>query len=291
MLALTDTTAAELFRPRTRIDADGTVEGYASLFGEIDSARDMVMPGAFRETLRLRGPRRIPMLFQHDPAEPVGVWLELREDHRGLYARGKLIPEVARARELYALVAAGAIDGLSIGFRTVKGRVDPRSRIRKLDQVELWEISIVTFPLLAGARVRAVKEAEVPSRPKLSSPLHPSAACGGGQGGGHAGARGAEMADGRAACPAESADRAGRNRRRAAPARGDPSCRCASAPPCATAARSHPRLDQRAGRAAFHQSLNSQPNEDHPWTWTSTTARRNPRPASPTATGSPPTTR
>src|SRR6478735_4889001 len=92
--------AADLFRPRTTIDSDGIVEGYASLFGEIDAARDMVMPGAFRDTLRLRGIRRIPMLFQHDPAEPVGVWLELTEDFRGLRARGKLIPDVARAREL-----------------------------------------------------------------------------------------------------------------------------------------------------------------------------------------------
>jgi HK97 family phage prohead protease len=99
------------------------------------------------------------MLFQHDPAEPVGIWLELREDQHGLFARGRLIPEVARGRELFALVKAGAIDGLSIGFRTVKGRVDPRSRIRKIDQIDLWEISIVTFPLLNGARVHAVKDA------------------------------------------------------------------------------------------------------------------------------------
>ena len=161
MLALPEITAAELFRPRTKIDADGTVEGYASLFGEIDQARDMVMPGAFAQTLKLRGPRRIPMLFQHDPAEPMGVWLELREDSRGLFARGKLIPEVLRSRELLALIKAGAIDGLSIGFKTVRGRVDPKSRIRKLDQVDLWEISIVTFPLLAGARVAAVKTAAV----------------------------------------------------------------------------------------------------------------------------------
>jgi HK97 family phage prohead protease len=164
---------ARLFRPRTTIDADGTVEGYASLFGEVDQARDMVMPGAFRETLRLRGIRRVPMLFQHDPAEPVGVWLELREDQRGLFARGRLIPEVARGRELYALLRAGAIDGLSIGFRTVKGRVDPRSRIRKLDQIDLWEISVVTFPLLAGARVQAVKDARgaAPAQPDPSDRL------------------------------------------------------------------------------------------------------------------------
>jgi len=158
---------AQLFRPRPRIEEDGTVEGYASLFGEIDAARDMVMPGAFARTLKCRGLRRIPMLFQHDPAEPVGVWLELTEDFRGLRARGKLIPDVTRARELLALLRAGAIDGLSIGFRTVKGRVDPASRVRKLIEVDLWEISIVTFPLPIGARVRA-KGASVSSLPKPS---------------------------------------------------------------------------------------------------------------------------
>lgn len=167
MLApLTEPTVASVFAPRTTIDADGTVEGYASLFGEIDQARDMVMRGAFAATLRQRSVHRIPMLFQHDPAEPVGVWLELREDHRGLYARGRLIPEVARGRELLSLLRAGAIDGLSIGFRTVQGRIDPKTRVRALHAVDLWEISIVTFPLLAGARVHAVKQAHSP--PKLS---------------------------------------------------------------------------------------------------------------------------
>jgi HK97 family phage prohead protease len=154
-----DPTIASVFAPRTRIEPDGTVEGYASLFGEIDQARDRVMRGAFAQTLRQRPVQRVPMLFQHDPAEPVGVWLELREDHRGLYARGRLIPEVARGRELLSLLRAGAIDGLSIGFRTAKARIDPRTRVRSLLAVDLWEISIVTFPLLAGARVRAVKHA------------------------------------------------------------------------------------------------------------------------------------
>jgi len=165
MLAPHEQLALKVFRPPTRIEPDGTVEGYASLFGELDAARDMVMPGAFARTLKSRGPRRVPMLFQHDPAEPVGVWLELTEDWRGLRARGRLIPDVTRARELIALVKAGAVDGLSIGFRTVKGRVDPVSRVRKIHELELWEISIVTFPLLAGARVRAVKEDRLPSRP------------------------------------------------------------------------------------------------------------------------------
>lgn len=158
MLAPPDAMRGAFARPPASIAPDGTVEGYASLFGELDQARDMVMPGAFEASLKRRGVRRVPMLFQHDPSEPIGVWLELREDLRGLYARGRLIPEVVRARELLALLSAGTADGLSIGFRTVKGRVDPKTRIRKLTEIDLWEISIVTFPLLPGARVRAVKE-------------------------------------------------------------------------------------------------------------------------------------
>ncbi|MBK5958702.1 peptidase U35 [Rhodoplanes elegans] len=160
----------DLVRPLATVEPDGTVEGYASLFGEIDQARDMVMPGAFAQTLRTRGLRRIPMLFQHDPAEPIGIWLDLTEDIRGLKARGKLIPDVARAREVLALVREGAVDGLSIGFRTVKGRIDPATRIRKLDVIDLWEISIVTFPLLSGARVRAVKTRAPTCRGR---PAHP----------------------------------------------------------------------------------------------------------------------
>ena len=157
-------TITEFTRPGASIAPDGTVEGYASLFGEIDQARDLVMPGAFAASLKTRGVRRIPMLFQHDPAEPIGVWLELREDFRGLYARGRLIPEVARGRELLALLKAGTADGLSIGFRTVRGRLDPRTRIRKLDAIDLWEISIVTFPLLPGARVRFKNSPFVPAQ-------------------------------------------------------------------------------------------------------------------------------
>src|SRR3954471_8021137 len=98
---------------RVTLSSDGAIEGYASLFGEVDQARDMVMPGAFTQTLKQRGLRKIPMLFQHDPSEPVGIWLELAEDFRGLRARGRLIPDVRRASELLALLKAGAIDGLS----------------------------------------------------------------------------------------------------------------------------------------------------------------------------------
>ena len=142
-----------------RVEPDGTFEGYASLFDREDLGHDIIAPGAFRDSLAKRGAAGIKLLFQHDPSEPIGIWLELREDHRGLFARGRLIPDVTRGRELLSLLRAGAIDGLSIGFRTAKARIDPRTRIRRIYAVDLWEISIVTFPMLTGARVRSVKRA------------------------------------------------------------------------------------------------------------------------------------
>ena len=138
-------------------EADGSFSGYASLFGETDLNRDVLLPGAFLKSIRERGAAGIRMLFQHDPAAPIGVWKEIREDARGLFVRGRLMPEVEKAREVLALMRAGAIDGLSIGFRTVRGRTDAKSGVRRLIEVDLWEISVVTFPMLPAARVSAVK--------------------------------------------------------------------------------------------------------------------------------------
>lgn len=139
------------------VDETGLFEGYASLFNREDLGRDIVMPGAFSESLRKRGPLRIKMLFQHDPAEPIGIWEHLAEDAKGLFARGRLLGEVARAREVLTLMKAGALDGLSIGFKTISARRDARSGVRRLDRVDLWEISVVTFPMLPEARIAAVK--------------------------------------------------------------------------------------------------------------------------------------
>jgi hypothetical protein len=139
------------------VAADGAFEGYASLFDREDLGRDMVARGAFRDSLASRGAQGVRMLFQHNPNEPIGVWDEIGEDQKGLYARGRLMPEVARAREVLALMRAGALDGLSIGFKTIRSRRDPRSGIRRLEKVDLWEISVVTFPMLPGARVSALK--------------------------------------------------------------------------------------------------------------------------------------
>lgn len=143
--------------PPARIRPDGLFEGYASLFGIADLGKDVVEPGAFRESLARRGPGGIKLLWQHDPAEPLGRWVALSEDARGLFVRGQLSLTVSRAREIHALMREGAIDGLSIGFRSEKARTEPRSGLRRLERIDLWEISIVTFPMLPQARVSAVK--------------------------------------------------------------------------------------------------------------------------------------
>ena len=145
------------------ITQEGSFEGYASLFGQKDMGGDTVLRGAFTRSLAKRGAGGIRMLFQHDPAEPVGVWREIREDHRGLYVRGQLLPEVARSREILSLMREGALDGLSIGFRTIRGKSDKRGGVRRLLEVDLWEISIVTFPMLPQARITNVKAGNLPT--------------------------------------------------------------------------------------------------------------------------------
>jgi uncharacterized protein len=132
---------------------DGAFEGYASLFGQPDLGRDVVMPGAFAASLARRGPRGVRMLWQHDPGEPIGLWLELAEDARGLRVRGRLNLGVRRARDVHALMREGALDGLSIGFRVERAAPDRVSGLRRLERLDLWEVSLVTFPMLPGARV------------------------------------------------------------------------------------------------------------------------------------------
>ena len=140
------------------------IAGHASLFGAADLSRDVVEAGAFAAALAKRGAGGIRMLFQHDPARPVGVWESLREDARGLAVRGRLT--AGASGELAALIADGAIDGLSIGFRTVKARTDPRTRLRHILEADLWEISIVTFPMLPGARLSALPREGPPASAK-----------------------------------------------------------------------------------------------------------------------------
>jgi HK97 family phage prohead protease len=139
------------------VDRAGVFEGYASVFNRQDLGRDVVLPGAFRESLRTRGASGVRMLFQHDPNEPIGVWEKIHEDARGLFVRGRIMTEVIKGREVLALMRAGALDGLSIGFRAEQGVRSKQTGVRRLRKIDLWEISIVTFPMLPDARVSSVK--------------------------------------------------------------------------------------------------------------------------------------
>ncbi|MDR6757210.1 HK97 family phage prohead protease [Mycoplana sp. BE70] len=141
------------------VTGDGVFSGYASLFDEVDLGKDAIQPGAFAKSLERRGPAGVRMLFQHDPAEPLGRWRTIREDGRGLYVEGVLSPGVARAREVHQLMKSGALDGLSIGFQTVRSKTDRSTGVRRILEADLWEISIVTFPMLPSARVSNVKHA------------------------------------------------------------------------------------------------------------------------------------
>ena len=151
---------SRLGQPLCACSGSGVFVGYASLFGRRDQAGDIVMPGAFTQTLKRRGPAEVRMLFQHDAGEPVGSWLDMRETDKGLHVTGRLERKVQRGRELFSLLESRGLDGLSIGFRTVRARRDRALAARLITEIDLWEISLVTFPMLAGARVFHVKAAE-----------------------------------------------------------------------------------------------------------------------------------
>lgn len=140
-------------------DEDGVFEGYASVFGIVDQGMDVVERGAFTKSLSQRKPK---MLWQHDTEKVIGVWDEVREDERGLYVKGRLLRDIEKGREAMALLRAGAIDSMSIGYRTVESIPEANGRVRKLTEVDLFEVSLVTFPMLPDAKVTAVKSIETP---------------------------------------------------------------------------------------------------------------------------------
>lgn len=142
---------------------EGIIEGFGSVFGQEDSYGDVVVPGAFAASLaEHRAAKTMPaMLWQHRQDQPIGVWEEMEEDQRGLRVKGRLAMDVAAAREAYALVKVGAISGLSIGFMTKDDDYDPKTNIRTVRAVDLWEVSLVTFPAAKSARVTRIKAAAV----------------------------------------------------------------------------------------------------------------------------------
>jgi HK97 family phage prohead protease len=138
---------------------DGVFSGYASVFGAIDQQNEIVAAGAFSRTLRLAAQQnRAPaMLWMHDPTAPIGLWQLIREDANGLAVEGRLALRTQKGADAYELLKMGAITGLSIGYRVVASRVDAKRKARILTDVDLFEISLVTFPANEAARVSEVK--------------------------------------------------------------------------------------------------------------------------------------
>ncbi len=139
------------------LSEDGTFEGYGSIFGNVDSYGEIVEPGAFSKSLSRHSKEKSKplMLWQHNTDEPIGVWEDLHEDEKGLRGTGRLLTGIRRADEAYIMLKAGAVQGLSIGYREV--RAEPDGTLRRLKELDLREISIVSFPANRAARVQSVK--------------------------------------------------------------------------------------------------------------------------------------
>lgn len=140
---------------------DGAIEGYGSVFGVRDDYDDVIAAGAFLATLKAhKAAGTMPaMLWQHDASEPIGVWSEMAEDAKGLRVKGRLALETTRGKEAHALLKLGALNGLSIGFVSKQWSYDRETEVRTLTEIDLWEVSLVTFPANGKARVTNVKAA------------------------------------------------------------------------------------------------------------------------------------
>ena len=139
------------------VSEDGLFSGYGSVFGVVDSYKEIVVPGAFTESLATKKPS---LLWQHRSGEPIGVYTTVKEDSVGLHVDGKLALKTARGAEAYELLKMGAVTGLSIGYQVRDESYDRVSGINTLKKLDLWEVSLVTFPANDAARVTGVKTVE-----------------------------------------------------------------------------------------------------------------------------------
>ncbi|MEQ1755278.1 MAG: HK97 family phage prohead protease [Micropepsaceae bacterium] len=145
-------------------ESTGVFHGYASTFDDTpDSYGDVIARGAFGASLKKHEQRgsRVALLLHHDVKAPVGVWHSISEDERGLKVAGRLVLEVEKAREALALMKQGALRGLSIGFQTIEAAALKDRSGRLLKKIDLWEISLVTFPANASARVLSVNARDI----------------------------------------------------------------------------------------------------------------------------------
>jgi uncharacterized protein len=140
----------------THSDTPGRFSGYAAIFDVPDKGRDIIRAGAFAHSLQSRSRYDVPLLWQHDQQEPVGIIESLREDARGLHITAKLSLDSNRGRDAYALIKDGALSGLSIGYRARAAKPVPGRNLRELQEVELIEISLVTLPMQPLARLTSL---------------------------------------------------------------------------------------------------------------------------------------
>ncbi|MBC22287.1 MAG: HK97 family phage prohead protease [Phycisphaerae bacterium] len=135
------------------VTEEGFISGYASRFNLKDQGGDIVAPGAYTKSLEARG---MPaMLWQHDPAQPIGYWTSAVEDEIGLKLEGQIITDFPEGKRAYTLAKRGAMKGLSIGYITKKS--ERKGSARLLTELDLWEVSMVTFPMQREASIDAVK--------------------------------------------------------------------------------------------------------------------------------------
>lgn len=140
------------------ISEQGGFEGYASVFDILDNQKDIMLNGAFARTLKEKGASGIKLLWQHKFDEPIGRFSVIREDLHGLYVEGNLAMETQKGREAYVLLKSGAINGLSIGYSVIEAGFDEETGVRYIKDVDLWEISLVTFPANEAAGITNVKK-------------------------------------------------------------------------------------------------------------------------------------
>ena len=141
-------------------DEGGIFEGYASVYGIQDYDGDVIVKGAFKKSIdEYNTKSKMPkMLWQHNTSMIIGQWLEMREDENGLYVKGKLILEVEKGRKAYALMKAGQLDAMSVGFNIRSAEPVGTSSIGKvIDSADLWEISLVTWGANPEALISSVK--------------------------------------------------------------------------------------------------------------------------------------
>lgn len=146
------------FKFEVKATSDNTFEGYASIFGNVDSHKDIVDPGAFKKTLQ-EGANRVKMLWQHDPWQPIGKPTDMVEDSKGLHVKGKIAP-TQLGKDALILMKEGVLDELSIGYNTIKEEWDNETGIRRIKEVKLWEFSLVTFASNEKATITGVKSGQ-----------------------------------------------------------------------------------------------------------------------------------